>query len=69
MREGILRLDGDPAVFLELVGPEQRQNSILMVSENDVSTGVELNQNVVGMLALAKLKVDNTIDAQLIDRV
>jgi len=67
MGEGILLFDGNTSILLELVRPEQRENGVLVVSENDVATGIELDQNMVGILALAKRQVDDTIDAQLID--
>jgi hypothetical protein len=67
MGEGILLFDGNTSILLKLVRPEQRENGVLVVSENDVATGIELDQNMVGILALAKRQVDDTIDAQLID--
>lgn len=65
MREGILRFDWDWCFVFKLVRSQQAQNCVFKVCQNDVSGGIQLNQNVIGSFALSESKVNDTVNAQL----
>ena len=64
--ERILLFDLNLRCLIELVRAQQTQDGVLVISQDDITSSVQLNENVVGMLALAELEIYHTIDAQLL---
>jgi len=65
MRERVNLLHCDTRIFLKLVRTEQAQNRVCVISENDVTRRVELNQYVVLGFTFAKSQIHDAVDTQL----
>jgi hypothetical protein len=61
----ILFLNLDLLSFIELVRTKETQYRVFMVSEYDITLGVELDKNVASIFSLTELKVYDSVYSQL----
>ena len=67
MTKRILLLDCNPCLLIKLVRPQKAKNRVFMVCQDHVSRGIQLDKNMVGILAFTERNINHPVNAQLLD--